>query len=553
MTYPYITYAQFDYIWKLNFSTIDFRFDPPKYYYVRDSIGYTFIDVGATNISDSNYIYQNSTNSNWISNIIHDTMKNGELYQLSLSNTFTPQGSIILPMILKDKYFVIHHVRDKIDMPFTPNPFDFDPQPTYLLYSIIDMSKDGAKGEVVQKNNVLIYDTLANGRFAVCRHANGKDWWLLANEYMTNCYYTILIHPDGTFEPAFKQCIGAVQSYLDEIGQACFSPDGKYYCNAVYNTNGNIDLFRFDRCTGLLYNYQPFYIPTYFHAYVEGCAFSPNSKYLYFSANDKLFQYDIYEPDSTKNRVLLDSVIIDSTIGNYGFQILQVAPNNKIYIGTMYPKNALHVINNPDSIGLLCNYVRFGQPLAFPNNLNATFPYYYLYGSAIYAADAGVDKTICPGDSVILGIKAVKDAVYEWSGDTADLNDIHLAQPTAIPTKTYSTYYLHITDTSDAVSCKERWDTVHVTMIDACIDSVALVIQNPQSALEQAFFTIQNLPEHTGLKLYNMLGELIYQADYYQNDYPLAKLSTGYYIYELKLSEENIFKKYYYKGKVLVY
>jgi hypothetical protein len=40
------------------------------------------------------------------------------------------------------------------------------------------MTLDNGLGAVVSKNNILFSDSLTMNLFA-CRHANGRDWWLM--------------------------------------------------------------------------------------------------------------------------------------------------------------------------------------------------------------------------------------------------------------------------------------------------------------------------------------------------------------------------------------
>jgi hypothetical protein len=61
------------------------------------------------------------------------------------------------------------------------------------------------------------------------------------------------------------------------------------------------------------------------------------------------------------------------------FDIAQLAPNGKIYIGTGNTTLRMHVINNPDEPGLACNLVQHGitTPTYYWNSL-PNHPNYFL-------------------------------------------------------------------------------------------------------------------------------------------------------------------------------
>ncbi|MBK6640365.1 MAG: hypothetical protein IPG39_03600 [Bacteroidetes bacterium] len=71
-------------------------------------------------------------------------------------------------------------------------------------------------------------DTLTRGRLTTCKHANGRDWWLISHKYRSNIYYKFLITPDTILGP-YTQQIGIVTSNYDGFGSARFSPDGSKY------------------------------------------------------------------------------------------------------------------------------------------------------------------------------------------------------------------------------------------------------------------------------------------------------------------------------------
>ncbi|MBK6894735.1 MAG: hypothetical protein IPH00_16795 [Flavobacteriales bacterium] len=57
----------------------------------------------------------------------------------------------------------------------------------------IDMSLDSGLGGAVSKNEVLIADTLNEGRITAVRHANGRDWWVFCFKANTNIHHRLLV------------------------------------------------------------------------------------------------------------------------------------------------------------------------------------------------------------------------------------------------------------------------------------------------------------------------------------------------------------------------
>jgi len=155
------------------------------------------------------------------------------------------------------------------------------------------MNKNGGKGEVIAKNQILVQDSLIPNLEAV-KHANGEDWWILTPETNNNKFYRFLITKDSILGP-YSQTAGTTYPG-DLFSQAVFSPDGTKY--AKYDTYNNLDIFDFDRCTGLLSNHQNIFVhdtaDMAIGAAVAGIAFSPNSQYLYVSSSGLLvYQFDI--------------------------------------------------------------------------------------------------------------------------------------------------------------------------------------------------------------------------------------------------------------------
>ena len=196
----------------------------------------------------------------------------------------------------------------------------------------------------------------------VVRHANGRDWWLMLIEFpdlangVPSYFISRLITPNG-IDSATTQSIGPG---FDGYGQLIFSPEGNQII--VADESRGLNLYNFDRCTGMLSNWTELGYPPYLNSVSNGfygCSFSPSGRYIYASREDSVFQYDVLAPDVKASRVFLAKT---GHIGQYWLGQHKLGPDGKIYIAnfdynggaTLGLDKFLNVINYPDSAGLAC-------------------------------------------------------------------------------------------------------------------------------------------------------------------------------------------------------
>lgn len=238
------------------------------------------------------------------------------------------------------------------------------------------MSENTSLGKVVFKDSLLIEDTLAVGKINAVKHANGRDWWVLVNEKNANRYHRILVDVNG-IHYAGNQAVGL--PVVDGVGQTAFSPNGENYViyNTVSNTQGAyINLYNFDRCTGMFFNHRQFHFSDNGGG---GGAFSPNSRYLYINYFTKAFQYDLEAPDVWASRVQVAEYDGFLNPSPTTFYLMQLAPDGKIYSSSTNSVSSLHIINSPDEPGLACQYQQHGIELPNRNAYSMpTFPNYRL-------------------------------------------------------------------------------------------------------------------------------------------------------------------------------
>jgi hypothetical protein len=310
------------------------------------------------------------TNGQWIANAAHDTIKNSEHFNPGyITDTFycsptcygsgVVQGALILPHPgSMTQYDIFHLSGDFIN--------NFKAQSFNIGHSVVDMSLNNGLGEMILKDEHLIMDdTLTFGRLTACKHANGRDWWLIHHQFNTTRYYKFLITPDSIYGP-FSQDIGQ-SIYSDNFGLACFSPDGNYYAMISPVDNHTLDIFKFDRCSGEFTDVIVSEVlppqPTYWWLSV---AFSPNNRFLYASSQDEIWQYDLQTVDVQGSKKLVATWDTLYAIFTTQFLLAQLAPDNKIYISTSGSDSLQHVINQPDQEGIACEVLQNYDGIKLP-------------------------------------------------------------------------------------------------------------------------------------------------------------------------------------------
>lgn len=327
------------------------------------------------NITDSEGNLQFSTNGAFLSNANGDTLQNGTGLNPSNYTNLYPEGlhgsqyALILPVPESSTVYHLFHCAADRQVPYI--------HALQLYRTTVDMSLANGLGAAVVKNEVIFSDTLVAGKITAVRHANGRDWWVICHRDASNIYYRLLVTPEGISAPE-QQAIGVIRRYT--AGQACISPQGDKLAYYFGIAGEDLEVFDFDRCTGLLSN--PVHVPIDDLNNHGGVAFSPNGRYLYVSSIDRVYQFDTWATDIAASRVTIavwDGFYSPSPPFATVFDIAQLAPDGKIYIGTGNGTLHLHVINEPDQGGLTCGMVQHGVelPRYFMNSL-PNHPNYHL-------------------------------------------------------------------------------------------------------------------------------------------------------------------------------
>lgn len=238
---------------------------------------------------------------------------------------------------------------------------------SFISYSLIDMRLENGQGDVVPgQKSVPFHPTTVETEFTAVRSCSFNGYWLLIRDRPANNFYAYKIGQNGLdTNPVFSPGGTGPSVY----GQMKFSPDGKRV--ARNGDGGVIEIYDFDLSAGLVTNPVLINLPgTYLTLGIE---FSPNGRYLYFSAFDShkymLYQIDLEAgtPDQVFNSLTL--LAIEPNSSNVHFGTLQLAPNGKIYVSptgilVSSADAALHIVHQPDLAGTACQFQKDGQSLA---------------------------------------------------------------------------------------------------------------------------------------------------------------------------------------------
>lgn len=352
--------------------------------------------IEPVDLSKNVYIYANSSISNNIGNFISytngcsifnslhqiaingDTINPGEVHNFYCDFGDYPTNFIYITKPGTDNEFILFHYKLYID--------DLTAD---LLYS--DLILDENERLITKTKNNLLKHLKFSSHLSAVRHANGRDWWIIAPIGSSNDYYILLVVPEG-IESFLQEDIGFDWNGKFWGGQANFSSDGtKYIRTSPYN---GLNIFDFNRCSGLLSN------PGHFTSHLDsntvssGISTSSDSRYLYMSTTYKLYQYLLTSEDIEETRVVLDEY--DGFVGSFPtlFYHMCLSPDGKIYMTTPNTEHFVHVINEPNSGGVESDFRQ--HAIELPRHITwylPNVPYYRLGPEDGSACDTlGIDN-----------------------------------------------------------------------------------------------------------------------------------------------------------------
>lgn len=380
-----LTAQRYDNIWVLGYygqnphpilggMIIDFNEIPPLISDFDTGMDFNFTNASISDAEGNLLFY---TNGIYIADASHEVMENGDsINNMGISQQYSstglpiPQGALILPFPENDSLYYVFHV------PVIPDTNGLDAFIFKLNYSVVNVNKNNGNGSVIDKDVTIISDTLGFGKLTACKHANGRDWWILVrkDERFSRDVYRLLLTPQGVFNVG-KQDAGPEIIYPNgAVGNVVFSPDGtKYVSHEIrFNPLNAIDIYDFDRCTGELQHLEHFTMDDSIFL-TGGASVSPDSRFLYIVTNVSIFQFDLWAADIEATRNVVAEY--DGFIGYpypSKFGIPQIGPNGKILIASYATDTFMHVINTPNQPGLGSHVAQ--HSLGLPNLNDKSIP-----------------------------------------------------------------------------------------------------------------------------------------------------------------------------------
>jgi hypothetical protein len=315
-----------------------------------------------------------------------------------------------------------------------------------LYYTVIDQDMNGGLAGVVSKNNVILEEPLLAGGLSAVRHANGRDWWILTHGIDSEEFISFILTPFG-FEGPFYQSIGSVQ--IGSVPCASFSPNGDRLAYTGYQTG--LDVFDFDRCTGILSNWQ--HADILDNAFTRSVQVSPDGSLIYASSVDTVYQYPLSGGTLGQPEIVAE---FDGFYDQYPgirtlFANMCLAPDGKIYISTGNTTRYMHVIHDPDLPGLACNLVQHEHYRQTWTANSIPYRPNYLLGP--------IDGTVCDSLGITVGVSdaELQDGLRAQPNPS---NGLFMLRYKGLP----EAGRLHIRDQTGRLVLEEYlppWSTVH--------------------------------------------------------------------------------------------
>jgi len=414
-----------------------------------------------------------------------------------------------------------------------------------LKYSLVDMTLNNGLGDVVttQKDISLTTGHTVNGvKLTAVKGCKGV--WLVIRSMMSNLYFSYLVDANGLHStPVVSDCGELPLEDYNSIsihdginwavgfggaGRLVASKDGTMLAAGCRH---GVELYDFEKCSGRVKN--PRVIDTF---PFFGLCFSPDNSRLYasqvyplphYGLQGQVYQFDLSQSSpqaitNSKTLILSNEVAacynvfslcycdtISTLIGD-----LRLGPDNQIYMSnckrnctsssvpvppatSVYPYHALHVIHNPNALGLACNpELDYLQLNTSSGNL-ATTNYgalFFLPNTIVTASPAAPDTvagvvtpiTVCFRDSTKLTIPETYGCPVWDNGSTE-------RERTVSGSGTYFVRYFQ--------DCSISTDTFHVTFVPlpdvplisrGCPGEIAVRIKNKAGDATEYTYTLES-------------------------------------------------------------
>lgn len=246
-----------------------------------------------------------------------------------------------------------------------------------LYYSIIDKSLNNGMGGIAAGKKGIGLATGLMEKLAVVKGCN--NLWVMVRSKTANEYKAFEINDTGIVTTPVVSNVGSFPLSWYRCGVIKFSPDGTKMAaasNDPFALSGGLELYDFDRTTGLLSNNVVLDSSSTL-GYYYGACFSPDNSKLYASTSSfarngtyyygKVRQFDLSMPTvpaviASNTLIYTDWYMVNDNIGD-----LKRANDGRIYLGSGNPNTSniptMHRINFPNNAGLACGFVANAIPL----------------------------------------------------------------------------------------------------------------------------------------------------------------------------------------------
>ncbi len=340
------------------------NFDPNTGAVTALTNGQVSTNEGCASISDSNGNLLFYTDGSTVFNRVHQVMQNGVGLRGNPSST---QSAIIIPKPQDSNIYYI----------FTVDTFFQGGGSREANYYEVDISLNAGLGAVTTNiNTPNLLTPSSSEKLTAINHATNDEILvtLLANTNGGNTFDSFLTYTVSATGVNLTPAVSQVNTTVTDVrGNLKISPDGLHLisCNA---DNGTF-LYDFDQTTGLVSNERRLVLGTNTRGY--GVEFSPDSSLAYITATNTvaatappanhsttLTQFEITVPPTIPG--ILMGQEIDTRVGYRGS--LQLGIDGRIYRALSdnftQGRSFLGVINNPNTVGIGCNYVHDAIPLS---------------------------------------------------------------------------------------------------------------------------------------------------------------------------------------------
>ncbi len=552
----------------------DFGYDPVRIY--READQYMNFQEEMTSMCDKNGNLLFYSNGMFINNGQFETMENGDTIAYGdFWDRFTRKRSN------GDFYDGFRIWQGALSLPYPGHSGEYimlyedydihNKLINHVYYAIIDINKNNGLGKVIKKDIDLIeqkdeLDRIADwGKLTACKHANGRDWWVIVPNTFKNEIYIYLLTPSG-INFIRKKEFEFYRISKSQLGQASFSPDGSHYALwgiHVLNGEGIIRLYDFDRCTGELNHERA---DTLAGGYASGVSFSPNGKYIYFSNDWNIFQFDLESENffSSRQIVAVWDRWKDEYNTSFPLSFMALGQDGKIYVIPNGGNNHyINKINYPDLKGIDCEVQQHVLKMPTFVGASATIPNYPNFRLG------PIDDSVCD----TLGIDNIPVSKFAYEQDSLDYLSVQFTDLSYFEPEQYywdfgdgktsteinpshifaekGIYEVCLTVSNDK-STDKSCRTLNIAMTDA-IDVSAKnlsidIFPNPVDDI--LLLTISDyLPENAFMVIYSVQGEkaINKKVKYGWNSIDVRKLQSGIFIYNV-LDQDKLLKR----GKVVI-